>query len=86
MTKREMVIFQKWDFFVIVLYTFAINCVATVARNMPIEYICVRYCMVYTYVREDNSRGEATGLSPVHMHNHTITALLHQHVCILCAL
>ena len=34
--------------------------------------------MVCVYVREDNPRAIASGLSPIHMHNHTITALLHQ--------
>ena len=38
------------------------------------------------YVREDNPRALASGLSLVHMHNHTITALLHQRACALCAL
>ena len=33
--------------------------------------------MIYAYVREDNSRALASGLSPVHTHNYTITALLH---------
>ena len=31
--------------------------------------------MVCAYVREDNPRALASGLSPVYMHNHTITAL-----------
>ena len=48
--------------------------------------ISVSYCMVCAYVREDNSRALASGLSPVHKHNQTITALLHQHACALCAL
>ena len=39
----------------------------------------VSYCMVCAYVREGNPRALASGLSPVHTHNHTITALLHQH-------
>ena len=39
----------------------------------------VSYRMVCAYVREDNPRTLASGLSPVHMHNHTITALLYQH-------
>ena len=42
--------------------------------------------MVCAYVREDNPRALASGLSPVRVHNHTITALLHQHKCALCAL
>ena len=42
--------------------------------------------MVYAYVREDNPRAVASGLSPVHTHNHTITALFHQHARALCAL
>ena len=37
------------------------------------------------YVREDNLRALASGLSFVHMHNHTITALLHKRACALCA-
>ena len=37
----------------------------------------VSYCMVCAYVREDNPRALASGLSPVHTHNSTITALLH---------
>ena len=43
----------------------------------------VGYCMVCAYVREDNPRALASGLSPVHMHNHKMTALLHQHACAL---
>ena len=56
----------------------------------------VSYCMVCVYVREDNPRALASGLSPVHIHNHglspvhihnhTITVLLHPHACALCAL
>ena len=42
--------------------------------------------MVRAYVREDNPRPLASGLSSVHTHNHTIIALLHQHACVLCAL
>ena len=52
----------------------------------PRHVISVSYCMVCMYVREGNSRALASGLSPVHIHNHTITALLHQHACTLCAL
>ena len=37
--------------------------------------------MVCAYVRVDNPRALASGLSHVHTHNHTITALLHQHAC-----
>ena len=48
--------------------------------------ISVSYCMVCAYVREDNPRALASGLSPVHAYNHTITALLHQHACAQCAL
>ena len=40
----------------------------------------------FAYVREDNPRALTSGLSPVHTHNHTITVLLHQHACALCAL
>ena len=36
----------------------------------------VSYCMVCAYVWEDNPRALASGLSPVHMHSHTITALM----------
>ena len=39
--------------------------------------LCTSYCMVCAYVREDNTRALASGLSPVHTHNHTITASLH---------
>ena len=46
----------------------------------------VSYCMVYAYVREDNPRALASGLSHVHMHSHIITFLLHQHACVLCIL
>ena len=46
----------------------------------------VSFCMVGAYVREDNPRAFASGLSPVHAHNHTITALLNQDVCTLCVL
>ena len=42
--------------------------------------------MVCEYVREDNHRALASGLSPVHTHNHTVTALLHHHAGALCAL
>ena len=42
--------------------------------------------MVCVYVREGNPRALASGLSRVHTHNHTITALLYQHACALCAL
>ena len=41
--------------------------------------------MVCAYVR-DNPLTLASGLSPVHTHNHTITALLHQHAWALGAL
>ena len=41
--------------------------------------INVSYCMVCAYVREDNPRVLASTLSPIHTHNHTIIALLHQH-------
>ena len=48
----------------------------------------VSLCMVCAYVREDNPRALASGLSPVHTHNHTITAALlqPQQACALCAL
>ena len=35
--------------------------------------------MACAYVREDNPLALASGLSPVHAHSHTKTALLHQH-------
>ena len=35
--------------------------------------------MVCAYVREDNPRALASGLSPIHVHNHTITASMHVH-------
>ena len=40
------------------------------------ENICVCYCMVCAYVREDNPGALASGLSPVYTQNYTITALL----------
>ena len=33
------------------------------------------YCMVCVYVREANPRALASGLSPVHTHNLTITSM-----------
>ena len=51
-----------------------------------LSFLCVSYCMVCVYVREDNPRPLASGLSPVHTHTHTITALLYQHAYALCAL
>ena len=50
------------------------------------QEISVSYCMVCAYVREGNTRALASGLSPVHTHNHTVTALLHQYACALYAL
>ena len=47
--------------------------------------IGVSFLIVCAYVRENNPRALASGLSPVHIHNFTITALLHQHACPLCA-
>ena len=60
----------------------------TISPNNQIleNSIRVSYCMVCVYVREGNPRALARGLSPVHTHNRTITALLHQHACALCAL
>ena len=49
-------------------------------------YSITSYCMVCAYVREDNPRALASGLSHVHMRNHTITALLHENTRALCAL
>ena len=43
---REMVNFQKWDFFVIFLCTFTINCVTTGIRNMPTEYMFCFICNI----------------------------------------
>ena len=43
LTNREMVNFQKWDF-VVFVFTFTINCVATGARKMPVEYIFCFIC------------------------------------------
>ena len=37
LTNREMVNFQKWDFFRFFFYTVTINCVTTGARKKPIE-------------------------------------------------
>ena len=48
--------------------------------------MCIVICMVCAYVREDNPRALASGLSPLYMQDHTITASLHQHACALCAL
>ena len=57
MTNREMVNFQKWDFFSIFLYTFTINCVTTEARKMPIEYmfffICSEQCIKINLSRKN---------------------------------
>ena len=39
--------------------------------------ISVSYRMICAYVQEDNPQALVSGLSPVHTHNHTITALLH---------
>ena len=48
-TNREMVKFQKRDFFRFFFITFTINCVTTGARKMPIEYmfcfICSEQCI-----------------------------------------
>ena len=48
LTNREMVNFQKWDFFDFYLY-FIITCVTTEARKMSIEYmfcfICSEQCI-----------------------------------------
>ena len=49
-------------------------------------YLYVSYCMVCVYVRKDNPLPLTSGLSPIHTHNHAITALLHQQACALCAL
>ena len=46
--------------------------------------LSVSYCMVCAYEQEGNPG--PCGLCPVHTHNHTIIALLHQHACALCAL
>ena len=42
-----------------------------------IEYNC-KLLHVCAYEREDSPRALTSVLSPVHMHNLTITALLHQ--------
>ena len=39
LTNREMVNFQKEEFFSIFLYTFTVNFVTTGARKMPIEFL-----------------------------------------------
>ena len=52
------------------LFEYSENNPLTKARGL-----CVSYCMVCAYVREDNPRTLASGLSPVHAHNHTITAV-----------
>ena len=41
--------------------------------------------MVCEYVQEGNPPALASGSSSVHTHNHSITALLHQHACVLSA-
>ena len=51
-----------------------------------IDVFSVSYCMVCTYLRAGNPQALASGLSLVHRHNHTVTALLHQHACVPCAL
>ena len=48
-------------------------------------FYAISYCMVYAPLREDNPRALASGLSPVHTHNHTLTFLLHQYEFALCA-
>ena len=50
---------------------------------MALLLFSVSFCMVCAYVSEDNPRALARGLSPVHMHNHTITFSLHQYACAL---
>ena len=49
LTNREMVNFQKWDFFLFAFYTFTIYRVTSGARKMPIEYmfcfICSEQCI-----------------------------------------
>ena len=42
------------------------------------------YCMVFAYIRKDNPRALASGLPPVHTHNHTTISLIHQHACAFC--
>ena len=54
--------------------------------HVQLPYYKLSFCMVCAYVQEDNPQALASGLSPLHRHNHTITALLHQHACALCAL
>ena len=53
---RELVNFQRGDFFTIFLYTFTINCVTTGARKMPIEYmfcfICSDQCIPIISLRK----------------------------------
>ena len=39
------------------------------------HHLCVRFCMVCTFVQEDNPRAKARGVSPVQTQNHTITCL-----------
>ena len=36
---------------------------------------------VCAYVREDNTRALASGLSHLYTHNHTLTFSVHQHTC-----
>ena len=44
LNNREMVEFNKWDFFRFFSYTFTINYVTTGAREMPIDYIFCFIC------------------------------------------
>ena len=48
--------------------------------------IIVSYYMACAFIREDNPHVLVSGLSTVHTHNHTITALLQQHAYAHCSL
>ena len=43
--------------------------------------MCENYCLICAYVREDNLRALASGISPVHKHKHTIS--FNQHTCVI---
>ena len=48
------------------------------SSNILVKIYIQRLSMVCASVQEDNPRGLESGLSPVHMQNHTITYLSHQ--------
>ena len=54
-----------------VIYTLVTHGRLVSQAEIDTYLICRSYCMVCAYVREDNPRALARGLSPVQMHNHT---------------